>query len=134
MAGSKTTAFSNSVLAYLFRNTSLGLGASVYIALYTVAPSDAGGGTEVSGGSYARVALARNTTDWAAPSAGAIAPASAVTFPTATAPWGTIVAMAILDAASGGNMMYWADLTASKVVDATDTPYFPAANLSVLET
>ena len=134
MAGSKTTAFSNSLLAYLFRNTSLGLGGSLYVALYTVTPGDAGAGTEVSGGSYARVAVPRSTSDWTVPSGGNIAPANPVNFPQASAPWGTVVAMAILDAASGGNMLYWGDLTASKAVDTGDTPYFSAANLTVLET
>lgn len=134
MAGSKTNAFSNSLLAYLFRNTSLGLGANLYVALYTVSPGDAGTGTEVSGGSYARVAVPRTTSDWAAPSGGSIAPTNPVNFPQASGSWGTVVAMAILDASSGGNMLYWGDLSASKSVDTGDTPYFAAANLSVLET
>jgi hypothetical protein len=46
----------DAVLDHVFRNTALTSPTTVYVALYTATPSDAGGGTEVSGGSYARTA------------------------------------------------------------------------------
>ena len=70
-----------------------------YIALYTTAPDDDGsGGTECTGGSYARVAHSA----WTTASAGNRANDGAITFPTATADWGTIVAATWMSAASGG--------------------------------
>lgn len=75
-----------------------------YLALFTAAPSDTGGGTEVSGGSYARQNL---STALGTQSGGQIANASQITFPDATANWGTILAWATFDASSAGNMLWW---------------------------
>lgn len=81
-----------------------------FLALLTAAfTSDAGtGGTEVSGGSYARSSVAAAA--WNA--AGGSGPASAdnaspITFATPTADWGAVLAWAYYDAVSGGNMLYW---------------------------
>lgn len=133
MAGSKSDYFENALLDYVFRNTSLGLGGSLYIALFTVAPTDSTPGTEVSGGSYARSAVARSAGGWAAPSGGSINPVGSVPFPQASAPWGTVVAFAVMDAASGGNQLYWGDLTAPKAVDTGDTAFFANTSLTVTE-
>lgn len=80
---------------------------TAYVGLYTTMPtSDAGtGSTEVSGGSYARVALSGllNAASGSAPSQ--ISNASAIIFPTATANWGTVVGFGIFDAASAGNLL-----------------------------
>ena len=81
---------------------------SVWIGLYTAVPTDAGGGTEVTGGAYARVSTAG--TDWNAASGSAPASTSnlnAFTFPTATANWGTVVAIGAFDAATVGNLLWW---------------------------
>lgn len=101
--------------------------ATVEIALYTVAPTASGGGTEVSGGSYARQAV---TFD--APSNGVTQNSSLVTFPTATLSWGIVVAAAIHDQGSG-NMLYFGNLTASKTIDPGDTASFAAGTLSITE-
>lgn len=77
-------------------------GGSRWLALYTAAPTATANGTEVSGGSYARQPI---TFD--AASGGATQNSATVTFPAATAPWGTIVAWAIVDASSGGNQRTW---------------------------
>lgn len=82
--------------------------ATLYFALFTSAPTDAGGGTEVSGGSYARAAVTNNATNFPAASGGSKQNASAISYAQATASWGTIVAVAIFDALSGGNMLEWA--------------------------
>jgi hypothetical protein len=57
-------------LLNVLRGTAYPLAAtgSVYIALYTAAPTDAGGGTEVSAGGYARQAVSKATGSWSAPS------------------------------------------------------------------
>jgi hypothetical protein len=101
---------------------------ATWIALYTAAPGDAGGGTEVTGGSYARFATT-TTTHWAAASGGSIANLIDLVFPTATANWGTITSVAILDAATVGNFIWWGDLSASKVVNSGDVFKFLAGQL-----
>lgn len=82
---------------------------TAYVALFTAVGSDAGTGfTEVSGGSYARVATA--TGDWN-PAAGSapsqITNATTLTFPTAAASWGSVIAFGLYDAASAGNLLAW---------------------------
>jgi hypothetical protein len=133
MAGSKSDYLENELLDHVLGNAAYTAPATVYVALYTVAPTDAGGGTEVSGGSYARVAVTNNATNWPAASGGAKANGTAITFPTATADWGTVVAFAILDAATAGNFLYWADLTANKTVSSGDTASFAVGELDVTE-
>ena len=133
MAGSKSDYLENKLLDHVLGGGDYSRPATVYVALYTVAPTDAGGGTEVSGGSYARVAVTNNATNWPAASGGAKSNGTEIAFPTATADWGTVVAFAILDAASGGNFLYWADLTASKTVSNGDTASFAVGELDVTE-
>ena len=108
--------------------------ATAYVALYTVAPSDAGGGTEVTGGSYARVAVTNNATNWPAASAGAKANGTPITFPAPTANWGVIVAFAILDAAAAGDVLYWGLISPNKTVNNGDpAPSFAIGDLDVSE-
>lgn len=105
--------------------------ATTYIALYTATPADAGGGTEVAGGSYARIAKTNNATNWPAAAAGSKSNGTDIDFGTATANWGTIVAVAILDAASGGNFLFYGALTATKTVNNGDGFKFLATKLVV---
>jgi len=133
MAGSKSDYLENKVLDHVLGGGDFTRPATVYIALYTVAPSDSGGGTEVSGGSYARAAVTNNSTNWPAASAGAKSNGTAITFATATANWGTVVAFAIFDAASAGNMLYWGDLTTSKAINNGDTASFPVGDIDITE-
>lgn len=108
---------------------------SHYVALFTAAPSDAGGGTEVSGGSYARVAITRGTGAWDAPADDAgsqkTANTGAITFPTATGSWGTVTHFAIFDASTSGNMLMWSALSSSKSVSSGDTASYAAGALTV---
>ena len=133
MAGSKSDFLELKLLDHVLGKVVYTAPATVYIALYTVAPGDAGGGTEVTGGSYARVAVTNNLTNWPAAAAGAKANGTEITFPTATANWGTVVAFAILDAATGGNFLYWGDLTASKTINNGDTAKFAVGDLDITE-
>lgn len=103
--------------------------AAWYVELYTATPNDAGGGTPVSGGSYARAAAAFATA--ASGTAGSIANTSAVTFPTATGAWGTVTHFAIFDASTAGNMIAYGALGASKTVGSGDTAQFAIGQLTV---
>lgn len=115
----------------------------VYVALYTAAPSDTGGGTEVTGGSYARVAVNSTLANWAGTQAAASTVASsgtggatsnnaAITFPAPTADWGTVTHFGIFDKLTTGNLIAWGALTTSRLVNNGDgAPSFAAAALSI---
>lgn len=128
MAGSFTDNTENKIIDHARGKTTWAL-PSVWVGLYTAAPSDAGGGTEVTGGSYARKSTAG--ADWNAAASGSGDNANAITFVTATADWGTVTHFGLFDAASGGNLIAWASLTASRTILNGDTAQF-AANTLVL--
>lgn len=133
MAGSKSDYLELKVLDHVLGNTAFTAPATVYLALYTVAPTDAGGGTEVTGGSYVRKSVVNNATNWPAASGGAKSNGVEFTFVTATADWGTVVAFGIFDASTAGNLLYWADLTVSKSVLNGDTAKFAVGDIDVTE-
>jgi hypothetical protein len=142
MAGSMSDVFEKRVLDLIFKNSlasatvPLTLDATnVWIGLFTATPADSGGGTEVSGGSYARVAVVRTGAGWnaATGTTATTTNTSTITFPTATAAWGTVTQFGIFDAASGGNLIYWGDLTASKTIGSGDTASFAASSITVTQ-
>ena len=102
--------------------------ATVYVSLWTSDPTDAGSGTEVTGGSYARTAVSFAT---ASGTSGNILNDADVTFPTATASWGTVGWIGINDAASSGNLLYHSPLDTSKTIDTGDIFKISTGNLSV---
>jgi hypothetical protein len=109
---------------------------SHHVSLHTADPTDAGTGTEVTGGSYARVAVTRASGSWAAPadSSGAQATSNsgAVTFPSPTANWGTVTYFAIWDASTAGNMLGSGALTTSRTINNGDqAPSFAAGALTL---
>lgn len=96
------------------------MGAGPWLSLHTAPLVDAGTGTEVSGGAYARKATA--TTDWtvSGTSPTQVTNANALAFPAPTANWGTVTDVGVWDAVSGGNLLYLATLTASRVINSGD--------------
>lgn len=132
----------NKIIDWLLRGQTFTPPATVYVGLLTVAPSDSGGGTEVTGGSYTRVAVASSLANWAgSQSAGSTTASSgtvgttsnnaAVTFPAPTANWGTVVAFGVYDASSAGNLLFYASLTTSKTINNGDAaPSFAAGALT----
>jgi hypothetical protein len=100
---------SQGILGHLVGKTAIFSLPTVYIALFTAVGTDAGTGfTEVTGGSYARAATA--AADWSPASGSApstISNANTLTFPTATADWGTVIAFGLYDASTGGNLLCW---------------------------
>jgi hypothetical protein len=114
-----------------FANSIPSAGWTSYIALFTVAPSDTGGGTEVSGGSYARQATAGK---FPSPSGtGSVSNSSSITFPTATASWGTIVAYGLFTAVTGGTLLRWQAVNTPKPVSSGDTVVYAASTVSLTE-
>ena len=116
----------NAIINATLRNTTYTSVATVYVSLWTTDPTDAGSGTEVSGGSYARTAVT-----FAAPSNGVTTNSADVTFPTATGTWGTIGWIGINDALSSGNLLYHTALDTSKTVTSGDIFKITTGNLSV---
>ena len=107
MPGSKSDFLELEILDHVLGNAAYTAPANIHVALFTAAPTDAGGGTEVTGGSYARVSVTNNATNFPAAASGLKQNGTAITFPTATADWGTVVAFGLFDAGSGGNLLYW---------------------------
>jgi len=107
---------------HLFRTGSFTKPSELWIALFTVAPSDSGGGTEVSGGSYARVQRNPGDANWTAPdgTSGVTRNAAAITFPTPTANWGTVVAFGIFDANTAGNLLAWGAISPARTINNGD--------------
>lgn len=141
-AGALTDFAENKIVDALLRGQALGAPATVYIGLDTAACTEAGGGTEVTGGSYARVAVTSSLANWAgtlaagntAVSSGTSGTTSnngAIAFPTPTAGWGTVVSVRFWDAASAGNAWVCTPLTVNKTINTGDTVSFPASSLTL---
>lgn len=132
----------NKIVDALVRGQALGAPATWYIALDTVACTEAGGGTEVTGGSYVRAALASSLTNWSGTQGAGTTLASTgtggttsnnvvVTFATPAAAWGTVVSIRWMDALTGGNAWVCTPLTLSKTINQTDLVSFPVNTLSL---
>ena len=131
MAGNLSDYTKNELRKHVFRTGSFTKPAALYLGLFTAAPTDAGGGTEVVGGSYARVQVGPSDAAWSAhATAGRTQNSASVTFPVPSAAWGTVTHAAWFDAATGGNMIAWQQLVTSRVVNNGDpAPSFNAAAL-----
>jgi hypothetical protein len=99
-----------------------------YVALYTAAPSDSGGGTEVSGSGYSRQSV---TMASATSPGGTTSNSGAVSFTASGGDWGSITHIGIHDASSGGNLLWHGAMTASKTVADGDTLEFSIGNIDL---
>lgn len=142
----------NKLLDFLFRAQALGItGATAgagtgpatwYVGLLTATPTDSTAGTEVSGGSYARVSVTSSLANWAGTQSATSTTASsgtggttsnnaAITFPTPTANWGAITGMGLYDASTSGNLCVYSTLTTGKTVNNGDpAPSFAISALT----
>jgi hypothetical protein len=116
----------NALINATLRNTSYTSPATVYVALHTADPTDAGTGAEVSGGSYAREAAT-----FGAPSNGVSITTADVEFNQATANFGTVTHIAIWDSLTTGNMLYYTPLDSPKTIETGDIFKISAGNLTV---
>jgi hypothetical protein len=131
----------NQGIDVIFRGQTTSLGANVYVGLSTAACSDSSVGTEVTGGSYARVAVARSLAAWAGTQSAGSTTASTgtggqtsnnavITFPTPTAGWGAVGWAFVADASTGNNILFCQALTTSKTINTGDSVTFPAGTLT----
>lgn len=116
----------NKLLDHVLKNVSYTSPTTVYVGLFTTDPTDAGSGTEVSGGSYARQPLSVTTA-----SGGIVTSSADVTFPQATANWGTVTHIGLLDALTSGNLLMHTALTTSKTIETDDIIKINSGNLTV---
>jgi hypothetical protein len=124
MAGNLSNYLENKVLDHILGTTTYTKPAAVYVALYTAAPSDTGGGTEVSGGSYAR-----QVATFTAASSGATSNTANIDFN--NMPACTVVAVGIFDSITTGNLLVWGTLTANKALDAGDILRIASGDLDI---
>ncbi len=119
----------NLALTYLFTTGSATRPTAWYVGLFTAAPSDTGGGTEVSGSGYARVVTG---TISGSGTATTFTNAAAIEFAAASGGnWGTIGWAGIFDASTAGNLLAWAPLTTSRVINDGDVFRIPASSLTI---
>jgi hypothetical protein len=125
----KTTFFKNRVLDFGLNNSaqfSWVPPTVVYVGLFTANPGDAGVLTgEVAGGSYLRQAVS-----WSTISNGVASNSALITFPHATADWGNVTYLGLLDAPTGGNMLMYAPATLAKTIGAGDDASLPIGLLT----
>jgi len=113
------------ILDHVFGGSAYTAPTTLYLALYTAAPGETGGGTEVSGGAYARQSVAFTTTG------NTTSNSAAVEYPTATSSFGTVTHVGVFDASTGGNLMAYATLSSSKTIDTGDVFRVPAGDLDI---
>lgn len=135
----------NKLIDHVFRAQAYTAPATLYVALFTVTPSDTGGGTECPGTGYTRQGVTSGLTTWAAtqsvsptPNNSASSGTGGTTFNSAIitftssagASWGTINGVGVFDASSGGNLLWYSALTTPKTINTTDVVDFPVSTLT----
>ena len=136
----------NKLVDHLFRGVALAYTAptTLYVALYTnvTAPNDAGGGTEITGNSYARAIVnsapgawkntqADGTTNASTGTTGVTSNNNIISFPSPTGAWGTVTHFGILNAASGGDLLFHGALTVPQIVNTANTVSFSVGSLQI---
>lgn len=131
MAG-KSDFLENALLNAVLRGVTYTSPSTVYLALFTVTPTDvAASGTEVSASG---TAYSRQVCAFGAPTGTTqVANSADITFSVATASWGTIVAYAIMDASTGGNVLYYAAVSPNKAIGLLDQAKVTAGSIVISE-
>lgn len=137
-ATSLTDYAENKLVDALLRGQAIGTPATWYVALYTACPTDSTAGTEVTGGSYARVGVTASLANWAGTQSAGSTVASTgttgttsnngvITFPAPTANWGSVTCWGLADALTAGNIWVYSALTVAKTINNGDAaPSFAA--------
>jgi hypothetical protein len=124
--GTMSTYLANEILDHILGNGTYTPPANRYLAAYTVAPTKAGGGTEVSGNGYARIACDA----WGVAASGLAENDAEIAFAAASGgAWGTIVAVGLFDAATGGNFLGWFDDANTPTINDGDVLRYPVGSL-----
>ena len=124
MAGNLSNYLENKLIDHFLGTAAYTMPTTIYVGLYTVVPTDAGGGTQVTGGSYAR-----QLATFSASSGGATSNTSNIDF--TGMPAATTVAIGIFDAITSGNLLLWGTLTTNKTTDDGDTLRIATGDLDI---
>lgn len=135
-----TSYLNRSLMNQLFGGVAYTFPSTVYVGLSTTTPDGTGTAgtgnfTEPSGGSYARVSVTNNTTNFGTASSATTASISrqnkaTVTFPAATGTWGSVTHVGVFDAASGGNLLAFGILSSANTINSGDTASFAIDQLT----
>lgn len=134
MSAPVSTYLSNKLLDHLFGGSDYTPPNTLYLALFTVTPSDAGGGTEATGGGYARCAVTNNLTNFPAASGGVKTNANDIPLFTASgsvSSGSNIVAIGIFDASTSGNLLWWGPVDTAQAITTGDVPTIAAGQLNI---
>lgn len=140
-AAALTNTYENSMIDWLMRGQTLTPPTTGHVALFTACPTDSTAGTEVTGGSYARVSVAASLANWAGTQAAASTTASSgtggttsnngvITYPAATADWNTVNCFGYMSASSGGTLIFYAALTSPRNITNGSTAAFAIGALT----
>lgn len=122
-----TNYLEDKLAAHVLKATAFTVPATIHIALATaVSNGEAGTFTEVTGGAYARRQVTFGTV-----SNGTCSNTADIDFPQATANWGTVTHVVLMDAATGGNALFYQNLTTARLIEIDDILRIPAGSLSV---
>ena len=126
----KSTAIRDDVLDAILGTVQTLSASTLYLGLYTVAPTEDGGGTEVTGGSYARLSVSNVDATFPAASGGSKANGITLAMVTPTAPWGDVLAFARHDHLTNDSIILWGLLDSTVTVDTSDPVQFAAGDLT----
>lgn len=127
-----STYLDNALLDEVFGAMDYASPTTLYVGLSTADPTKDGSGiAEPSTGAYARVSITNNKTTFTSSSSGQLKNAITITFPQATASWGTLSHFFLSDSSTGGNMIAYSSLTVSKSIASGDTASFEANSLQI---
>lgn len=129
MAGSFLTVLHDKLIDHVLKTAPFTVPANIYVGMFSVAPTIAGGGTELTGNGYVRVVH----NSWDAASAGHSENTGIIEFAPATGgDWLEAIALGLFDAITGGNFLGWADLDNFRTVVENDNAEFADGTLDVL--
>lgn len=117
MAGNLSDYAENKLLNHILGVAAFTMPTTIYMALFTTNPTDAGTGTEVTGNGYARKSVAFSTA-----TTGTTSNPADVLFATPTGAWGTVTHFGLYDALTGGNLLWHGPLTTADATPITPTP------------
>lgn len=134
MAGSASNYLEEKLVNAAFRGETFPVPTALYLALYTASPGEAGGVNEITAGWYARQDMAKGgaiSTAFTAPADGVTSNAKDILFPAVTNAAVTVTHVALHDALTGGNMLYYTDLVQAKTLQIGDVFSVPISGMSI---
>jgi hypothetical protein len=125
----------NAVLNHVLGNTNFTQPGTLYLGLFKndsgQATANLETGTLTDEVTTAGSAYVRKAITFATASGGSASSSATVTFDAATANWGTITHVAVMDASSAGNVLFYGAVTTSKTIETGDTFQVSSGNLSI---